>query len=227
MPELHRRRGRRRRTQLVAGVNGRGASERRPGLRLRAPARRSRHVLGQTTPDGALRARHGRADAGAAAHKAALVPGVSDAIDLIAGAGHACIRRKAGPLACWGELPWDAKKHPSVTAIFKPARITSPRSPAASSSCARWASGRDVWCAGRGLRMSQLGNGIAGILARRARDPRRPRRDRRSWRRRYGSCAVHRTGAVTCWGEHDNGPGELRGGPAPVGEQAHVLEGDT
>ncbi len=138
-------------------------------------------------------------------HAAAVVPGVTDAIDLMTGAAHACIRRKAGAMACWGELPWTGEKSPRVTAIKPLDHITA--FAGGDQQCAA-GRGREVWCLGTD-RDGELGNGLSSIQEVPLAIP-----DVHDAIQIYattlGTCAVRRTGAVTCWGEHGDGPGKLR-----------------
>jgi len=135
-------------------------------------------------------------EAEVAFHPAAPVAGVTDAIDVMAGATHACIRRKAGPMLCWGFLPWDERKHPTATRIAPLATVTAF---AAGDQQCMVGTGRDVWCMGPD-RDGELGNGLSSILDGAVEIP-GVHDAIQIYATTLGTCALHRTGAVTCWGK--------------------------
>jgi len=137
-------------------------------------------------------------------HAAAVVPGVTDAVDLMAGAVHACIRRKSGAMACWGDFPWSDKKYPRVTEVKPLAHVTA--FAGGDQHCAV-GKGREIWCMGID-RSGELGNGLSGIQDVALAIP--GIRDAiQIYATTLGTCVLRKTGTVTCFGEHNNFPIKL------------------
>lgn len=145
------------------------------------------------------------------------VPDVRDAVEVAAGRGHTCVRRKTGEVACWGDNEFGQAGTTAGAPQRSPVAVANLRDAAqlaagGNHSCAVRSSG-GVACWGQNL-YGQLGNGAS------ARDLKTPRPDPVTVAKltdaaevRLGessSCARRRTGQVACWGRNDGG--QLGGG---------------
>lgn len=124
---------------------------------------------------------------------AAAVPGLRDAVQLIAGPASMCARRATGALACWGAVGWEdrAVTRPTTVLDHVIAYATGDQH------CAV-VRGRDVRCWGSN-RQGEVGDGTGGIAAIARLVPKLTDAIQLD-SSNLASCALRKTGDLRCWG---------------------------
>ena len=125
----------------------------------------------------------------------ALVPGLRDAVELVAGAAMTCARRASGKLACWGGIAWTDEPWPRPTEM---PGLDHVRAFATGDQSCAVLRDRDVRCWGSN-RSGELGDGTGGIAVV-AREVPGLRDAVQLDSSNLASCALRKTGELKCWG---------------------------
>jgi hypothetical protein len=143
-------------------------------------------------------------------HRPAVVPGISDAVEVAAGSSHSCALRRSGEVVCWGAPLLGGPNGRPVSGLRDAIHIAAGEN----FSCATRASG-EVVCWGTSSR-GRLGNGAATERPTPAEVPGIEDIIKVALGVGY-SCALTRAGKVACWGKL------ILGGPA--GAPPRFVEG--